>query len=624
MVHNTHDRVLQVRAECARVVAPPPDITVSQWAETHRIVSRGKSPVPGPWSNETAPFLTEIMNCYNDPAIFEVTIMKASRIGATEVINNIIGYVIHHDQKGILYVQQSLDEARKYSKQILSPMLQDTACLKARISEFKARDKDNTTLSKSFTGGSLLMVGASSPKGFRMVACPVVFVDDVDGFPVDVAGEGDPVDLAVTRADNFFDRFIIRVSSPTIEGFSRVEESFDASDQRYFYVPCQNCGEEFILMWDQVRWEPGRPETAGYVCEWCEFKHFHHLHKMDMLRGGYWQAEKACTGHAGFQISRLYSPFIDWAEMAHKWTEVCHIPSRRKVFINTQLGKSYEEDAERLDPDEIEDRCEPFPAEVPQGGALLTCGVDIQKTRIELEVVAWGLGLESWSVEYRVIWGHYKKPEVWEQLKKFLLEKEFEHESGMKLKISATCIDANHFSIEVYKFCKPLHRRRVYAIKSVAGFGRPFTGPWTQNNTQRCQLYTLGVDVGKESLFDALETEDPGPGFCHFPDGREKEFFNQLTAEKAVMYTKNGQHFKRFVATRKRNEALDCRNYAQAARELMKIKKFDRFINSILTPEKPESEEPEDDHAALVAPPTKSSFVKKGTRRNKSGFVKGY
>ena len=76
--------------------------------------------------------------------------------------------------------------------------------------------------------------------------------------------------------------------------------------------------------------------------------------------------------------------------------------------------------------------------------------------------------------------------------------------------------------------------------------------------------------------------EDEGPGFCHFPKdeqgkpysprGYDDKYFNGLTAEKQVLVYKKGRPFFEWrlkdKGIHKRNEALDCRNYATAAIEI--------------------------------------------------------
>ncbi|WP_419636776.1 terminase gpA endonuclease subunit, partial [Thiolapillus sp.] len=47
---------------------------------------------------------------------------------------------------------------------------------------------------------------------------------------------------------------------------------------------------------------------------------------------------------------------------------------------------------------------------------FLTAGVDVQRDRLECEVVAWGRDKISWSVDYQVLDGDTAQLEVWQKL----------------------------------------------------------------------------------------------------------------------------------------------------------------------------------------------------------------
>ena len=89
------------------------------------------------------------------------------------------------------------------------------------------------------------MTGANSAVGLRSMPARYLFMDEVDGYPGDVEGEGDPILLAERRSATFQGRRkVFLVSTPTLKGLSRIAREFDNSDQRYFHVPCPHCGHE--------------------------------------------------------------------------------------------------------------------------------------------------------------------------------------------------------------------------------------------------------------------------------------------------------------------------------------------------------------------------------------------
>ena len=197
---------------------------------------------------------------------------------------------------------------------------------------------------------------------------------------------------------------------------------------------------------------------------------------------------------------------------------------------------------------------------------VLTCGVDCQDDRLEAEVVGWGLGEECWGIEYKTIYGSITNPATWSQLEQWITQP-WEHESGVHLRVASAMIDTGYQSKIVYDFCKPREVNRFFAIKGVAGANRPIVSRPARSNSGKVALFSLGVDSAKELLYSRLKIDQAGAGYCHFPigNGYDDEYFEQLTAEKAVLRVKNGQKQRVWQKTRARNEALDVRVYALSA-----------------------------------------------------------
>src|SRR5690606_14918763 len=199
-----------------------------------------------------------------------VVFMKAAQVGATEAGNNWIGFVIHHAPGPMLAVQPTVELAKRNSRQRIDPLIEESPALKERVRPARSRDSGNTVLSKDFPGGVLVMTGANSAVGLRSMPARYLFMDEVDGYPGDVEGEGDPILLAERRSATFQKRRkVLLVSTPTIKGLSRIQREFEASDQRYYHVPCPHCGHEQPLQFSQLQWPEGKPEQAKYACEDC-------------------------------------------------------------------------------------------------------------------------------------------------------------------------------------------------------------------------------------------------------------------------------------------------------------------------------------------------------------------
>ncbi len=268
----------------------------------------------------------------------------------------------------------------------------------------------------------------------------------------------------------------------------------------------------------------------------------------------------------GFHISALYSPWRRWAELAEEWVQVHRDPVRLQVFINTVLGESWEEQGDAVEADSLAGRLEEYAAEVPHGVGLLTAAVDVQKDRLEVQVMGWGAGEECWLVEFQQIHGDPGGGEVWEDLDDVLFRK-FVHQSGVEVTISATFIDSGgHHTDEVYRYCTGRSFKRVYACKGQARPGSELVSRPSRNNRFRARLFMIGTDSAKDAIFSRLRLREPGPGYIHLPSWTEREWMAQLTAEKAVRRYIRGKGSKReYVKTRQRNEALDLTVYCLAA-----------------------------------------------------------
>jgi len=343
----------------ARIIAPDQRLALSEWADGHRRLSTKSSPEPGPWRTSRTPYLREIMDCLSTSSpVRKVVFMKGAQIGATEAGLNWIGYVISHAPGPMMAVTPTVDMAKRFSRQRLQQMIDDCPQLRDLVAPSRERDSGNTVLSKEFPGGILVMVGSNAPGPLRSMPVRYLFCDEVDGYPLSADKEGDPVNLAVVRTQNFGDSGrgkVFLVSTPTVKGISRIESEFEATDQRRFFVPCPHCGHKQVLKFPSLRWEAGRPETVGYVCEACGCVMRNH-HKASMLAGGEWRATApAVTGVVGFHLSSLYSPVgqLSWRMVAEQWEASAVSIEQRQVFVNTKLGETWTDQGEGPDWEKI-------------------------------------------------------------------------------------------------------------------------------------------------------------------------------------------------------------------------------------------------------------------------------
>ena len=511
------------------------------------------------------------MDACGEPENREVVVMAGAQLGKSEAILNIIGYHIDNDPSPILVLQPSLDMAQSFSKdRVANGLLKSTPCLRNKVKDPRARDSGNTTLHKLFPGGSLTLVGANSPSGLASRPIRLVLCDEVDRYPASAGSEGDPVQLARKRAATFWNRKIIMVSTPTNKDNSRIEEAFEGSDQRDFHVPCKHCHEEQVLKWANVQWINKDPDTASYECSGCAVL-WTDSDRRWSIRNGKWIAGKPFTGIAGFRISGLYSPWTPLSDGVRDFMSMRKNPEQLRVWTNTYLGESWEDQGETIDDYSLSTRREAYGDHIPEEVVFITAGVDVQDDRLEISYIGWGRDDESWVINHEVLYGDPSTPQLWTSLDSKLFTTYLTND-GRLLPIRATCVDSGgHFTNAVYSYCKKNYARRVFAIKGVGGEGKAIVGRPSKNNIGKCLLFPVGVNTAKDLLFARMRIKDEGAGYIHFHDDLNDEYFRQLTAEKVITKFVRGYKQRVFQKIRPRNEALDCFVYALSAYAILNI-----------------------------------------------------
>lgn len=575
-------------------IRPDPDYTVSQWADANRVLTTKTSAEPGPWRTERVPYLRGIMDALSpaDPCQ-RIAFMKGTQLGGSEAGYNWLGFIVDMTPGPLMVVYPTTDIAKSVSKQRIASMTEEVERLQEKIKDSRARDSGNTILEKEFPGGMMKFVGANSAAGLRSMPARFLFIDEADAMPVDVEGEGDPLDLAEKRTQTFSRRKIFICSTPVDKETSKIEFNYEKSDKRRYFVPCPHCQQKQWLKFggDKVpyglKWMDEDPRTVFYICEHCGAA-IEEKHKTWMLENGEWEATAKGDGvTVGFHLSSLYSPlgWKSWAEIVREFIDAKGNATRLKTFVNTILGETWEDEyAARLGADGLQARAELYEVGTcPEGGVLVTAGVDVQPNRLAIVVRAWGDQEESWGVHHMEIFGDPTRPEVWAQLDN-VLATPVKHASGADLMIYAAAIDTGgHNTHDVYEYVRV--RKALYAkmngkctyvlgIKGMSTAGKPVIGkPTAVDINKRGQvlkagadLYPVGVDTVKDVLFNRLKLSEDGEGTYHFPVGFTADYYEQLTAEsKKVTYFRGHKKYSWVKKNGARNEALDCEVYNYVA-----------------------------------------------------------
>lgn len=566
-------------ARCVATLKPPPELTLSQWADRYRMLSAESSAEPGRWHTDKAPYQREIMDAIGDAHIRRVVIMCAAQLGKTELLLNILGYFMAYAPAPILVMQPTLDMGQTFSKDRLAPMIRDTPVLRGLV-DVKSRYAGNTILKKNFPGGHITIVGANSATGLASRPIKVLLADEVDRYPGSAGTEGDPLSLAQKRQTTFWDKKTVMVSTPVIKGHSRIETEYNQSTREEWNVPCPECGHYQPFVWANLIFDPDDlQKEIVYKCERCGCVANEYRWKQQSQQGRF-VAENPGAETRGFHLNTLASTFCGWKEIVQKFIVAKEQldqgnPEGMKVWVNTELGETWEERSEQVEDTELFNRREIYDAVVPEEVLVLTAGVDVQDDRFEVEIVGWGVGKESWGIRYQKIYGDMLKEQVWEDLDAFL-QTVWCKKDGTALRIISCCIDSGgHHTDQVYRFTKERYERGVWAIKGKGGAEVPYIRNPTTNNRVKTPLFIIGVDAGKVLLYQRLRHNTKGPNYCHFPAneeaGYDETYFKGLTSEKMVVRFRKGRSVTVWElkdSKYKRNEPLDLRNYATAALEI--------------------------------------------------------
>lgn len=569
---------------------PIPRVTVSQWADSYRYLSPSASAEPGLFRTSRTPYLREIMDKLSSNDVTqEIVVMKGAQLGFTEAGNNWIGYIVDIAPAPTLMVMPTDDTVKRNSKIRIDPMIEATPRLREKIAPARSRDSGNTTRQKDFPGGVLVMTGANSAVGLRSMPVRFLFLDEVDGYVLDLDGEGSPIDLARARTRTFARKKIFIVSTPTIEGQSAVEREFTLTDQRKFHVPCPHCGSMQPLLWDQLRWEKGKPETTRYHCKECD-EPIEERYKTVMLANGCWVADapqNASSHKAGYHINSLYSPYgwYSWEQAVRDFEDSENDENKLRTFANTVLGETWKQKGDAPEWQQIYNRRETYGLNtIPADVAFLTAGVDVQKDRIELEVVGWCKGKRTYSIDYRVLLGETEKDEVWQKLADVVGET-WTRSDGVQVPLRLTAIDTGYNTQYVYNFCRRFDASLVIPVKGSDTQAMMISAPrtvdvnWQGKKSGTIKLWSVGVSLAKTELYAwlRLEKNEDGTapnGFCHFPQ-YQPEFFKGLTAEQLTFRIIRGFRKYQWEKKYERNEPLDCRVYARAAAAVVGMDRFE-------------------------------------------------
>ena len=608
---------------------PPAAMTVSEWADAHRVLSGKGSAEKGPWRTERTPYLREPMCCLSPSSPWRrVVLMFGSQMGKTEVVLNWLGAIIHLWPAPSLLVQPTIDMAKRLNRQRLDPLLSETPVLRELVAPARSRDSGNTMFSKEFRGGLFVLTGANSGSALQSMPAANLAADEVSSYPLEADDKGDPLENAEARTTTFPMGKVLITSTPGTRGACRITEEFERrSDQRRFHVLMPCCGSLEVLRWrEHMKWD--RPD--GEV--WCQCpacgERVGQYHKTAMLTGAVWRPSVKGDGlTAGFHLPGWYAPagWTPWEQIRDEFLRAKEDPLLLKGWVNKRAAEAWEDEAvARINADGLMARvaADAYPSgTVPDGVLLLLMAVDTQDTWLETTVWGFGRGEECWRIWHQKVEGDPAGDDVWKQIDT-IRRTVWPRAGGGEMTVRQCAVDTGgHFTHEAYEYCRRNAGEGVVAIKGSSTRNAPALSKGTKVDVNwrgrlikgGVTLYMVGGHTLKRTIYARLKKDSTGPGAVHFDQGTDEAYLQGLTSERLIpKMVKGFQVLDWYLPSGARNEPLDILVYCLAMLELVK-----RRYNRATMWDQLEA-------AASKPAPTAPATRRRASGRPSSNFVSGW
>lgn len=583
------DLVVRTATAAAR---PDPELRIDEWSEEFMVMPKS-APHPGPFRYERTPYARRIAQVLSPGHPCKRVVARvASQMFKTQSAINAIGAWIHRAPANILALQPTDGLAKRFSARV-SQAIRTVRVLRECVSAEKSRDKRNTSQAKDFRGDATLYINtAGAAANLAEITVRYLFIDEVDRLPPLV--EGDSVEIAEARATQHErDCKFYEVSSPTIEGFSKIDELYAMGTQEVYMVPCPHCDHHHQLLLENFRYrrdpDTGFMDRAWFVCPECGSEideRFKTTMFLDAPLGGtaHWHATGTGDGETiSVTMSAFYMPIgaVGWLSLARQYDRARAALQRgdhtlMQAFYNTRLGLSYRNSETTTTVKQLQDRAEAYPPRVlPDRALVATMAVDTQPNRLEVQIEAWGPGLEHWVLDYITLIGSPSvapdtPDSVWARLDE-IRRTPLLHASGRPIMISAYGIDAGGANTQdVYNYGTARKHMNCTVLHGASRPNRPIMGSapsrvdieWGGTKIPGgVELWQVGTDVAKDFLFSRLQLLD-GPGAFHFHKQMPAEWIPGLLAEQPRVRYARGRTIREYIkAPGARNEPLDVSVY---------------------------------------------------------------
>jgi phage terminase large subunit GpA-like protein len=551
-----------LRIKTMKRFIPPPKMELASWIEKSIRLPDTVTATPG--AVKLWPYQKGIAAALSDPTVERVTVQKSVRIGYSFLLTSFLLSHAANDPCNAILVLPTEADCRDWAISDLDPTIESSPSLRGLMSEEADPNGRSTILSRRFSGGSLRILAARSPRNLRRMTARIVAFDETSAF--EKTSEGDPVQLGIRRSLTFANRKILMGSTPVYSD-DAIITSYLASDQRIFEIPCPSCGAFHAPKWENIVWEPNRPETAAFKCPHCGDL-IEEKHKVQMVEAGQWRATQPFTGHAGFKINALTSTLknASWAKIVEEFLDSKDSPDKLQTVVNTLFGEPWSNATDELDDSALEKKAELFSLEaIPEDVVCITAGTDLQDNRAETTFMGHARDGAQFILGHVVTWGSPQDDSMWQELDG-LFRQEFDHPHGGKLRVDAALIDSGdgEHTSKCYEFTRTRLNRRIFSSKGMAG-NRPTI---TRSAVKNVTLIIVGVDGIKGNLYGNITAGKK----IRFSNSLESRFYTELASERRVLKYYKGQPMRMWQRkSGMRAECLDSTVYAIAAKSLVNL-----------------------------------------------------
>jgi len=573
---------------------PQPLKTVSEYVDNHL-----QLPPPanfsGAYTVRKTPYAKEIMDEMSPTSpTTEIVICMGTQMSKTQVELNAVAYYLKHDPTSILFAQSNKTEMKLFYAQRIKPMIDHNPELRELVSR-------STLDIIEFPGGYIKMASGEAANSLKSIMARVVILDEYDGWPDNVEGQGSGKSIAEKRAMTYGDRRKIIISSTPTNQNSKILALLESTDQRHYFVQCPHCNQWIEFEWEHFRWDADGEDVshAWYECQLCHGV-IEDYQKEDLLSEGVWKptnTKKTDPRSVGFWVPGTYSPFTSWHDIVVEYLKAKARLEKGKdgdmtSFYNNVLALPYEGASVKPDKEKmmawanhkdyayyayeplslIEGELptiRPFPKDV----LFLTSGTDVQKDRIEVEIKGWGKRGMSWSIMHYVFWLNAGESitsvgaSVWLRYKEKVLDAWFEREDGLRLQTLVNAMDSNYHGETINALYNQYNTQRFIPILGSNSMADEVSG-WKSkilHDTKGNPLYTrhwvfIGVSVLKGEAYASFRYgyDQDAFGISQFPADYEEEYYEQLLAET---YVPGKGRMGKWIKDRERNEAIDIHVY---------------------------------------------------------------